>query len=178
MGFKEVLDLDCDKAYALGGTDKKSRKPNPTKVEGYFIGSKQIPNKFSKDGVGYLHVFQTENGKEGVFGKTDLNRKMKSVAPGTMTRVTFSGTIPTKFGDMAKYKVEQDETNTIEVSLPSNDSTTAESFDASGDTELAEIDADEVEEPVLPRPAAPARAARTPSAEQQARVQALLSGKK
>lgn len=179
MSFKEVLDLECDTAFGLGGTDKKSGKKNPTQVEGYFIGSKEIPDKFSKTGTGYLHVFQTEKGKVGVFGKTDSNRKMKGVAPGTMTRISFTGTIPTKFGDMAKFKVETDESNTIDVDLASATTTPANNYteDAS-DSDDVNADDEPLDEPTLPRPSRPAQAAQAPDAARQARVQALLSAGK
>lgn len=184
MSFKQVLDLDCDVATALGGTDKKSGKKNPTQVEGYLIGSKEIPDKFSKTGTGYLHIFQTQEGRVGVFGKTDLNRKIKNVAPGTMVRATFTGTIPTKFGDMAKYMVETDEANVIEVALNNNTANSESSDDSSytSDPSDEDVDANEdetaLDEVVPPRPTKPAKAAATADAARQARVQALLSAGK
>lgn len=178
MGFKEVIDLDCDVATALGGKDKKSGKNNPTQVEGYFVGSKEIPDKFSKTGKGYLHIFQTAEGRLGVFGKTDLNRKVKDIVPGTMARVTFTGTVPTKMGnDMAKFKVEVDSSNTIDLALSAG-ATSAAAADDAGDYH-DDLDEEEiVDEVPPPRATKPAKAAASPDAARQARVQALLNAGK
>lgn len=116
MGFKEVASLDADTVGALGGTDKKTKKKNPTSIEGYFLGSRKIADRKKKDGVSYIHVFQTPNGNEGVWGKTDLDRKLMAVTPGTMTRVTHTGFRETPNGDMYTYKVEIDPDNAIDVS--------------------------------------------------------------
>jgi len=118
MAFKVVASLDCDTTVTLGGVDKKTKKKNPTQIEGYFLGSKETgPNKFNKAKIDLVHVFQTPKGNVGVWGKTDLDRKIKNVTPGTMVRATFDGTLPTNKGnDMLKYKVEIDESETIDVS--------------------------------------------------------------
>jgi hypothetical protein len=111
MGFSEVSGLDADVTVALGKKDK-SGKPYPTKAEGYFLGTRSVE---SKRGDSKLHFLQTSKGNLGVWGTTDLNRKLGSVAPGTMVRITSTGTKPTPNGDMYTYKVEQDKGNTIEV---------------------------------------------------------------
>jgi hypothetical protein len=185
MAFKPILELDCSTTVSLGGRNKQTGKPNPTSIEGYFVGSKQTPSKMSASGFAMLHIFQTEKGNVGLWGKTDLDRKMKSVAPGVMTRVTQAGTVPTPRGNMYKYSVEVDSDNSIEVSapeapeaeayddgeaFPSASSLDDESYDASED----EAPLDEVPPPV--RAARPAKAASAPDAARQARVQALLSG--
>lgn len=127
MAFKEVQDLSCDVATALGGKDKKTGKSNPTQVEGYFLGSKQTE-------TGKLHILRTPKGTVGVWGKTDLDRKLLAISPGTMIRATHTGMlkVPGK-NDMYKYKVEVDSENTIEVadSSPSQESQSDESYIAS-----------------------------------------------
>lgn len=174
MGFKEVLDLDASSSIALGGVNKKTGKKNPTAVEGYYLGSRKVTSPKSKGGQAYLHVLQTADGNLGVWGKTDMDRKVTAVTPGTMIRVTHTGMVPTKNGDMYKYKVEVDSENTIEVSAGSNFNNkeeTAEEEDL--DTyEDEETYADEDEE--INTPAKVFQAAQTFS-ERKAKVQALLS---
>ena len=139
MGFKEVVDLDCDTTTGIGGKNKKTGKMNPTKIEGYFIGSKETPSKKSKSGIAMLHILQTAKGNVGVWGKTDLDRKMLAVTRGCMIRIQANGTVPTPNGDMYKFKVEIDETNCIDVGdLPlSGTEAAAAEQDASGGEEQA-----------------------------------------
>jgi hypothetical protein len=188
MGFQEVVSLDCDKAIQLGGSDKKTRKPNPTSIEGYYVGSKQIPSAKNKSGFTKLHVFQTGNGSVGVWGKTDLDTKLAGVASGTMTRVTYTGMKPTKNNPMYVYKVEVDSDNTIDTSaLEASSSDYAEYGDEDGDAPVGDEPTEETdpgEEEAQPDEPPPARAkppvkpAATPSAAQQAKVKALLAGRK
>lgn len=113
--FKEVTDLSPDNTVALGGTNKKTGKKNATSIEGYYLGSRKVDDRKKKSGFSYIHVFQTATGTLGVWGKTDLDRKILGVASGTMTRVSFDRMVPTPNGDMYKYKVAVDSDNTIEV---------------------------------------------------------------
>lgn len=116
MAFKEVASLDAETTIALGGTNRKTGKKNPTSAEGYYLGSRKVTNK---NGESSIHFLQTPKGNLGVWGKTDMDRKLSSVTPGDMIRVSFTGMTPTPRGDMYKYKVEVDKSNTIEVdSLP------------------------------------------------------------
>ena len=190
MAFKELADMDCDSTTALGGFNKKTGKPNPTKAEGYLIGSKDVPSTKSKTGFAKLHIIQTAKGNLGIWGKTDLDRKMLAVEPGCMIRITQNGTVPTgKGNDMYKFKVEVDEENRIEVAgAPSGDA--PESDPSQDDVDMPQepaeeeqaeetpLDEDEQQPDVVPptRPAAPARrAAAAPSATSQAKVQELLN---
>lgn len=175
MGFKPILDLDCDTAIALGGFNKKSRSENPTVIEGYFLGSKVVDSPKSKDGKAKLHIFQTADGNVGVWGKTDLDRKMLSVSPGSMTRAAFAGMAPSKNGEMYKYRVEQDSENTIDVvTAPKN--VPVEALDAEEDSyDEDSLDEEAAEEIPATRPVAPKVPAKTPSSEQQAKIQALLN---
>jgi len=115
MAFKEVSDLNPDTTISLGGTNRKTNKTNPTEVEGYYMGSRKVDDNKKKSGFSYIHVFQTVKGMLGVWGKTDMDRKVIEVQPGTMTRVTSTGTRPTPNGDMYVFKVAIDDTNVIEV---------------------------------------------------------------
>ena len=183
MAFETLADLDCDTSYALGGVDKKTGKANPTKVEGYYVGSRQVASPKSKTGFAALHVFQTAKGNVGIWGKTNLDTKMKSVTPGVMTRVTFTGMVPTKNNPMYAYKVELDKSNTIDVSAPADDEKyDAGSTDSAGYNETAYEDESDIDqdEPALDevppaRAAAPRQAAAAPDAARQAKVQALLN---
>lgn len=116
MAYETIADFDCNKTIALGGIrdDKKTGKryKNPTKIEGYFVGSKTgIENKLNPDKPTSLHIFQTAEGNVGVWGKTDLDQKMKRAKPGLMTLVEFTGLVPTNKKPMYKYSVKQDPQN-------------------------------------------------------------------
>ncbi len=131
MAFKEVSSLEADTTISLGGFNKKTGKANPTKVEGYFLGKKEVSSPRSKTGKSSLYILQTAKGNVGVWGKTDLDRKMGSVVPGTMIRVTQNGTRPTPNGDMYTYKVEYDDSNRVEVPEASATSALSSSEDYS-----------------------------------------------
>lgn len=179
MSFKEVADLDCSDAIALGGTNRKTGKPNQNSIEGYYLGSRQVASPKSKTGYAALHVFQTNKGNVGVWGKTNLDSKLASVVAGTMTRATFVGMVETKNNPMYKYKVETDASNTIEVSSAntSNSSSDDEGTDSAYDSGYDEESENEqaLDEAPVQRASRPAQAALPPSAERQSRVQALLN---
>lgn len=115
MSFKEVQTLDADTTISLGGVDRKTGKKRPTQIEGYYLGKREVDSPKSKSGKASLHFLQTSKGNIGVWGKTDLDRKLDAVAPGTMVRATFTGMQGTPNGEMYKFKVEADESNTIDV---------------------------------------------------------------
>lgn len=176
MAFQEVQDLDCT-AVALGGTDRKTNKANPTRVEGWYIGSRKVDSPKSKSGFTYLYVFQTAKGNLGVWGKTDLDIKMKNATLGAMTRVTFTGMQETKNNPMYKYKVEVDKENSIEViSSQAQPEASAEGSADDDALEDSDLDADEPLADEVPpaRFAALKKALSTPSLERQAQIQALL----
>jgi hypothetical protein len=157
MGFREVSSLDADVTIAIGKTNKETGKPYPKQAEGYFLGNRTVE---SPRGDSKLHFLQTSSGNLGVWGTTDLNRKLGSVQPGTMVRITSTGKKPTPNGDMYTYKVEVDADNTIDVSsLESSGSYS----DETGETEYnGGGDEDDL-------------AALTVAAEQKAKVEALLN---
>ena len=116
MAFKEITDLNADTTISLGGVNKKTGKANPTKVEGYYLGLRTVEDRKAKSGVSYIYILQTPKGNLGVWGKTDLNTKMRSAIPGQMVRITQTTKVATPNGEMYKFKVEADPENTIEVS--------------------------------------------------------------
>ena len=175
MAFKTVTDLSADTTISLGGTNRKTGKKNPDSIEGYYLGSRQVEDKKKKSGVSYLYTFQTAKGNVAVWGKTDLDIKMRSVAVGTMVRASHVGMKPTPNGEMYKYKVEIDDENTIEVQgtpeapLADDDGDSADvGFAAQASTE---DDIDNNDEDL-------AQAAALAALERKAKVQALLSKNK
>lgn len=188
MAFKKLQTLDTDSAVTIGGKDKKTGKSNPKSIEGYFLGTKALgPNKFNKSKTDYMHILQTQDGNIGVWGKTHMDRQLLAVNPGTMVRITFSGTKDVgKGNDMNCYLVEVDEDNTIEVSLeaantPVDASGCAGDFDPDSepsDDESEEEDPLPADEPAPARAVAPRHAAQPPSAAAQAKTRALLGGGK
>lgn len=169
MAFQEVNSLETDTTTQLGGVNRKTNKKNPTSIEGYLLGSKKVDSTKSKSGFAYLHVLQTSSGNVGVWGKTDMDRKLLTVPAGSMIRVTHTGMQATKNGEMYKYKVEVDADNTIEVSSSAE---TEESNSHSGSSfeSVEDEDDSENEEEAL-------QAAALAAAERKAKVAALLGGK-
>lgn len=169
MGYKEVASLEADVTIALGGKNRKTGKTNPTEVEGYYLGNRKVTDTKKKSGFSYIHFFQTANGNIGVWGKTDLDRKLLTVTPGTMTLASFDRMVETPNGEMYRYKVAVDTDNTIVVAAPSSDAgLTEDGNDDSGsysaDSASSEDDEDAAQEEAL------AAAAR------KAKVEALLNG--
>lgn len=190
--FQEIADLDCSKTTAIGGTDKKSGKKNPTSITGFFIGTRKVASPKSKDGQANLHVLQTSSGNVGVWGKTNLDQKMLAVDPGQMIRISFVGMVDTKNNPMYKYKVEVDASQTIEVAgvseegdAPEAEEAAAEESDGGGEytgedePEEESLEAEEAQPDEVPpaRPAKPARPAAAPSAASSNKVKQLLAGR-
>lgn len=183
MAFQEVTSLDATTVIALGKTDKKTGKPYPKTIEGYYLGNRKVDGKL---GESTLHVFQTQKGNVGVWGTTDLNKKLSSVPVGTMSKAEFTGMTPTPRGAMHTYKVMKDSDNTIEVSAASqyaqpdqedadavgydNPHTSSKFSSVNDDDDLGQEDEDE--EPVVVPKAQPSANERT------ARLQNLLKSKK
>lgn len=145
MAFREVQDLSADLTISLGGTNRKTGKKNPTRVEGYYLGKREVNDTKKKSGKSYIYFFQTPNGNIGVWGKTDMDRKMSAVTIGAMTFIEFDKMQPTPNGDMYKYKVGVDLDNTIEVdTLPAgNTSAEPEGFTADSDLGGDEVEGEE-----------------------------------
>lgn len=147
MGFKEVASLDADRTIAIGKKDKQG-KPYPKSAEGYYLGKRKVSNK---RGESTLHFLRDEDGNLGVWGTTDLNRKLEGVeGTGAKVRITFTGKKATPNGDMYVYKVEVDEDDQIDVSgISTGDAGVSEDTgddETDGETESEET-ADEEEAP-------------------------------
>jgi hypothetical protein len=169
MAFKEVASLDAENTIAIGGVNKKTGKKNPASAEGYYLGSRKVANK---NGESSIHFLQTPQGNLGVWGKTDMDRKLGGVVAGTMIRISFTGMTATPRGDMYKYKVEVDNDNTIAVdtTLAANNTGAdeGESYDSGADND-GEEDSYEEEES--------SQSAALAALERKAKVEALLKGK-
>ena len=175
MAYKEITALDADTTVALGGVNKKTGKKNPTRAEGYYLGKKEVASPKSKTGKANIYIFKTAAGNLGVWGKANLDNKMRSAAIGQMTLITQTGMQPTPNGDMYVYTVQQDATNTIEVSgvpeLNQDDQIDAKYGGSGGrGSEYADEDETEDDEDEL-------QAAALAKAERAAKVQALLKKK-
>jgi len=175
MAFKAVTDLSTDTTISLGGFNKKTGKNNPTSVEGYFLGARKVESKKAKSGYAFIYTLQTSKGNIGVWGKTDLDRKMESVQPGHMVRASFDKMVATPNGEMYKFKVEVDADNTIEVSsaAPKTNSYKTEASSNNDEYESNEdIPENNYEEEEAEQQAALA------AAERKAKVDALLKSNK
>lgn len=167
MAFKTVQDLDAETVTALGGKDKKTGKKNPTTAEGFYLGFRKVVSKKSKTGFSNIYYLQTPEGNLGIWGKTNLDRKMVSVQPGVMIRITQSGMKETEYGPMFLFKVEQDLENTIEVSVASDNSSTeveSEGTDSTYEDEDSDEDNDGDSDEALEASAAASAARRAQSA--------------
>lgn len=167
MGYKKVQSLDADTTISLGGKNRKTGKANPQEVEGYYLGSRKVEDSKKKSGYSYIHIFQTQNGNLGVWGKTDLDRKLLTVTPGTMTLAAFEKMVPTPNGEMYRYEVSVDADNTIEVAAVSSADASSDYVENSESEEYVDAGADDEDE---------AQTAALAAAERKAKVDALLRG--
>lgn len=177
MAYEQISDLNADVTVSLGGMNKKTGKVNPTKIEGYYLGKKEVEDKKKKSGVSYIYILQTAKGNVGVWGKTDLDRKMSQASVGLMTLMDQNGMQDTPNGPMYKYKVAQDKQNSISVASQDAEQYEAPVADSTFSNEEDEVigtyDEDELSEPTPPRPVAP-RAPQSAVAN-QSRAAALLA---
>jgi hypothetical protein len=111
MSYKTKIELEADTTVVLGAEGQ------PTSVEGYYLGAKLTPDKGY--GPGILHIFQTTEGNVGVWGKSHLNKLLTAEHRGQMCRPSFvEMSEPKKRGQKPSYrfKLEYDESNTIDIS--------------------------------------------------------------
>lgn len=187
MALQEVVSLEADITLSLGKLNKKTGKTDPKSVEGYYLGNREVDTKLGKS---LIHFFQTSKGNVGVWGATDLNRRLASVSPGTMAKAEFVGTKPTPRGDMRAFKVYQDKANFIDVEVnteaPVAYDDAASSYDNTNDSEDDSSDSSYEANDDLPQGntyvAAPtlqaSTANKTTALERAAKVQALLNRNK
>lgn len=176
MGFKEVVQTD---AIVLGGSNKKTGKANPTSIEGYFLRTRTAgPNKFNSAKIDYVHDFQTPKGEVSVWGKPNMDNKLKKVTPGTMVRVQADGELDTGKGNPMKlFKVLIDEDNTINVAAESTFEEQEHYDEESEDTDPQDEETQPDELPPA-RAKPPARAAVAASVAQQSKAKGLLNNRK
>lgn len=176
MAYQTKVELASDTTIKLGGRQENGT-PNPTSVEGYFLGTRITPD--TGYGPGKLHFFQTEVGVVGVWGKTRLNSLLTPDLAGQMCLVTFKGMGPKQKGKSPAflYSLQHDPANTIDVTSLAAAETATTDVDAS-DYER-DMDLEEPADEIVPvRPTAPKAKAAVPAAKSQAAVQALLSAKR
>lgn len=172
--------LDDVTSVKLGGTDKKTGKKNPTQLEGYYLRKETRPNKFNPEKPQNFYVFMTSSGQIGTYSTAGIDREMKKATIGVMTLLKDTGEVldTGKGNPMRVFQVAQDKSNVLDAeSLASSNIVPEEDYEGQQD-ELSEIDAEDdeaVEEMPAPRPVAPKVPAKTPSSEQQAKIQALLN---
>lgn len=113
MAYEKLVDLGTELVSALGGTDNKTGKPNPTSIEGYYLGSKNVQ---TSSGPSVIHVFQTPKGNQGVWGTKKLNDNLTARVAGKMTLVEYKGKVKIAGGKTQHtYDIMVDKTNAIEV---------------------------------------------------------------
>lgn len=179
MGYQTKLDLRTDTTIALGGS--RNGKPNPTRIEGYYIGAKAVDTDY---GPAKLHIFQTSEGTVGVWGKSNLDRLLTGDHKGQMCLVTFEGMGKAQKGRKPPYtyKLQYDADNTIEVGGVDVNTVLDQEDDVNADEEYEEIDpgAEEValDEVKPARPVAARAPAAAPSSSSQKRLQELLGSRK
>lgn len=180
MAYETKASLNADVTVVLGGKDKKTGKTNPTSIEGYFLGNRITPDKGLGEGV--LHIFQTENGNVGVWGKTSSKALLTDNHVGQMCLLSFTGMSTPKPGRQAayQYKLQFDKGNTIDTSgLDVNASDESEpDFGNVDETDIDDSGNEEVYEAPVQRAAAPKSPARPNNAEQRAKINALISAGK
>ena len=163
-----------DVTFSLGGINKKTNKPNPTSVDGYYMGFTTVTNDF---GEAKKHQFQTANGLVGVWGKTRLDRELARWKLGTRIVATV---LPEKVKAgkfMAyEYDVAGDEQDVLDVqgAAPTEEESSGDDRYAGeySDSDEEETSVDEV---APPRTVAPRQPTAAPSAANQAKTKALLA---
>ncbi len=171
MAYITKFDGSVNKTVSIGG------KGNPQSVEGYYLGAKDTKGKF---GPCKLHIFQTEDGHIGVWGKSRMNYLLTQDLKGQMVLVTFKGMIPSNKGNPAfDYSVQHDPANTIDTTGVDANAQPPQEPELDTVDEEIDFDAVDAEEDVveLPRPKAPVRAATVDPAK-QARLQQMLASRR
>ena len=175
MAYEDLVVLDAETTITIGGKDKKTGKSNPTKAEGYYLGSRVVEG--GKYGPSTLHFLQTAGGNVGVWGKTNLDKQLKLVKLGAMIEITYAGMVETKNNPMHTYKVRQDKSNTIEVSGSGDAGWEDSSFESQEAEDGFDNLQDEEESAPAPVRVSPT-AALGSAAERKARLDAVLGKNK
>lgn len=159
-----MTDLGTDTVTALGGKDTKTGKTNPTEIEGYYLGSRNVQ---TSNGPSVIHVFMTPKGNQGLWGTKKLNDNLNKSVIGKMVLVKYKGKVKIAGGKTQHtYEFFVDKSNVIEVdTLPEGD------VSADDDATYADTDDNSATED-------DDQAAALLAAERQAKVQSLLRGNK
>jgi hypothetical protein len=177
MGYKEVVK---NNAITLGGIDKKTGVKNPTSIEGYFLRTREAgPNRFNPKKMDYIHDLQTADGDQSVWGKVDMDSKLRTVKPGTLVTIKTDGEIDTGKGNpMKKFKVMVDEDQTIEVADASEEEFQDENDEGLDAEESLDAEEAPLDEPPPARTKPPVHAAQPASKASQAKTKGLLGNRK
>lgn len=170
--------LDDIQTVVLGGVDKKTGKKNPTQLEGYFLRVETRPNRYNPNKPQNFYIFQTSTGQVGIYGKAGIDREMKKATLGVMTLVKDTGQVldTGKGNPMKVFQISQDKANVLDAaSLAQSNVAPQSDEDYISNSEDDETDEELVEEIAARAPVAPKVPLKTPSAERQAALQALLS---
>lgn len=89
MAYEEMVDLGTDNVVALGGVNSKTGKPNPTEIEGRYLGARAVT---TSNGPSVIHVFQTPTGSVGVWGTKKLNDNLPG-SEGYMLFIKYKGKV-------------------------------------------------------------------------------------
>lgn len=166
MGYEKMTDMSTDTVTALGGMNSKSNKSNPTQIEGYYLGSRNVA---TANGPSAIHVFQTAKGNEGVWGTSKLNNNLTKAVIGKKVKVVYKGKIKITGGKTQHtYEFFVDKTDVIEVDvLPEGQETLeAEEYSTDDSTDTPEEDEETAAAELLA------------AAECKAKVQAMLNKNK
>lgn len=185
MSFKKIIELQAESTVSL-------KEPGES-FTGFYLGYKTTTTSF---GESRLHIFSTEEGTVGVWGKTQMDRKLtpapagqKGLKLGMLVQVTLLANSVMKNGRRTATSFDVQYDDAVEPMDMSNIAVTvssgpSESEHYAGDSsEAADVDPDEVEEDeeeYTPPPvqAAPPKKTAIPSvvtAEQKAKAAATLN---
>lgn len=176
MAFQNAKQQLAERTIRLVGEDKVTGKPYPSRLEGYYLGSKVVTTRNGDQAT--VYTFRTDEGNIGLWGgHTDLDRQMSLPTLGCMTRVSYNGKKSIPGGKTRHdYLVEWDVSQTIELGTKSPSSLESEEV-SDTDYDDEEVNA-EFDAPTTRRPTAPVTAATVPDAARQAKVKALLAKSK
>lgn len=84
--------------------------PINTEKSGVYRGSRGIPGKYGKEQM--IWEFTDEDGLPfGIYGVGALDKRMKSISPGTFVYITYQGTKSIQGKNVHQVKVEKDVTD-------------------------------------------------------------------
>jgi|ERR1019366_6978817 hypothetical protein len=117
MSYEKMTDLSTDNVTALGGVNSKTGEKNPLKVEGFYLGARNVQ---TTNGPSVIHVFQTAEGNQGIWGTKKLNDNLTKSALGKMVLVKYAGKIKIAGGKTQHtYEFFIDKSQAIDVSAAS-----------------------------------------------------------